>query len=341
MGGASTTGDDGASSATGTGGTATIDCGSPGVVTVDAGLLCVDGRAFHVRGVNWNPVPRGGSHPGDLDYAGFADQDIALMAAAGINALRTYEPLTDTTVLDKLHAAGIHVLNSVYVYGADEPEVVLDRISGIREHAAILMWVLGNEWNYNGLYVDHPHEEAMSRINSAASLLQASDDAHPVATIYGELPSAETIDAMPDIDVWGINSYRGLSFGDLFSAYAALGGPPMFLGEYGADAYNATIGAYDPESQAEAVDALTREIAEQSLATGGEGPCVGGLVFEWADEWWKDSAGSLDVQDVGGIAPGGGPHPDQTFNEEWWGLVDIERNPRPAYDALTRVFAEL
>lgn len=346
-GGDGTMGDGGSQSTGGAGGGmggsggSTIECGSAGVITVDAGRLCVDGRAFHIRGVNWNPIPKGGAHPQDLDYAGFADQDIALMASAGVNAVRTYEPLTDTTVLDKLEAAGIYVLDSVYVYGADDPNVVLDRIAGIQNHGAILMWVLGNEWNYNGLYVDQSHEESMSRINQAAALLQANDETHPVASIYGELPSAETIDAMPDIDVWGINSYRGLSFGDLFSGWSPLSDKPMFLGEYGADAYNANIDAYDPESQAEAVDALTREIAEQSLAAGGDGPSIGGLVFEWADEWWKDGEGSPDVQDVGGIAPGGGPYPDQTFNEEWWGLVDIDRNPRPAYDALANVFASL
>ena len=30
------------------------------------------------------------------------------------------------------------------------------------------MWSLGNEWNYNGLYVDLPHAECIERIDAAA-----------------------------------------------------------------------------------------------------------------------------------------------------------------------------
>ena len=79
--------------------------------------------------------------------------------------------------------------------------------------------------------------------------------------------------------------------------------------------------------QAHATTALAAEIAARPDA------CVGGIIFELADEWWKDQAGAPDVHDVGGIAPGSGPPPDDVFNEEWWGLVDVNRTPRLAYYA--------
>jgi hypothetical protein len=303
-------------------------------VTIDGPRVLLGGRAFHIRGVCWNPVPKGKTHPAGLDFAGFAERDIPLMQQAGINVVRTYEPLTNVAVLDKLQAAGIYVLDSVYVYGGDAASVVTARVTPIKNHPAILMWIVGNEWNYNGLYVDLPQDQALARLNEAAALVRAADPSHPIATVYGELPTAQTIAAMPSIDVWGINSYRGISFGDLFSVWHARSSKPMFLAEYGADAYNATAKKYDPDSQAMAVRALTQELADNSVAFEAAGVTLGGAVFEWADEWWKDNAGSADQHEVGGIAPGGGPYPDQTFNEEWWGLVDIDRQPRPAYDAL-------
>ena len=319
--------------------------GSGGVgtrgIAIDGRRLLVDGVPFHIRGVCWNPVPLGGTHPADLDYAGAVEEDAELMEAIGINVVRTYEPLTERGVLDTLQEHGIRVLNSVYVYGGDAASVVTARVNSVADHPAILGWVLGNEWNYNGLYVDLSHADALARLNEAATLIRAADTTHPIITVYGEVPTVATIDAMPQVDIWGINAYRGISFGDLFDVWAERSEKPMFLGEYGADAYNANTDAYDPASQAMAVRALTEEIAEHGSAFETNGVAVGGTIFEWSDEWWKDTSGSADEQDIGGIAPGGGPFPDSTFNEEWWGLVEVDRTPRAAYTALGEVFEAL
>jgi len=326
--------------------------GSPGEAPVtpvlpDGGLGLPAGdagaAALVLRGVCWNPVPVGATHPEGLDYAGFAAVDIPLMRDAGFNVVRTYEPLTDRAVLDALWAAGIRVIDSVYPWGGADPQVVTERVRAVKDHPAILYYSLGNEWNYNGLYVGLSHDDALATLNLAARLVKLEDATHPLMTIYGELPSAETIAQMPDIDVWGINAYRGISFGDLFDAWGERSDKPLVVTEYGADAYNANLPGYDPESQAQAAAALTREIltrATAPAANGGGARVLGGTIFEWADEWWKDAAGSPSEQEVGGVAPGGGPYPDQTFNEEWWGLVDVQRAPRPAYESLRGVFAE-
>lgn len=300
--------------------------------------MIVDGQPFRLRGVCWNPVPKGKTHPAGLDFVGLAPTDVPLMMAANVNVVRTYEPITDTKVLDVLWAARIRVLNSVYAYGGDAASVVTARVNAVKSHPAVLLWVIGNEWNYNGLYVDLTPAAAQTRLNEVAALIRAADPSHPIATVYGELPTKAVVDAMPNVDLWGVNAYRGISFGDLFSRWRERSTKPMFLAEFGADAYNATRGAYDPASQAEATEALIRELFAQASDTVVDGVALGGTIFEWADEWWKDADGSLSVHDVGGVAPGGGPHPDQTFNEEWWGIVDIERNPRPAYQALSRAY---
>jgi hypothetical protein len=319
-----------------TGGSGGAGCATPGI-RIDGRRLLVDCAPYHVRGVCWNPVPRGANHPAGLDYDGLAPTDVPLMQEAGINTVRTYEALADTAVLDRLYAAGIRVLSTVYGYGGDAASVVTARVNAVKSHPAILGWVLGNEWNYNGLYTDLSHADSLARINEAAALVRAADTTHPVITVYGELPTVATLDAMPDIDIWGINAYRGIGFGDLFSVWEGRSEKPMFLSEYGADAYNANLPGYDPQSQAEATAALTEALLANSSALTPDGVALGGTIFEWADEWWK--AGNPNTQEAGGVAPGGGPHPDQTFNEEYWGVVDIDRMPRPAYEELQRLYA--
>ncbi len=311
--------------------------GSADVVFRD-GAFERGGEAFPLHAVAWNPVGKGKVHPRDLDFAGFVEQDAPLMKAAGINAVRTYEPIRDARVLDVLYDHGIYVLMTVYPFGGDDVGVVRANMETALGHPAVIMWVVGNEWNYNGLYAGLSFGDTVDRVRDAVDAVRAVDTSRPVSTIYGEVPSRETIRALSNVDVWGINAYRSKTFGDLFDVWASRSDKPMYMGEFGADAWNANTGMEDQEAQAEATRALLEELEANGPESGG--PCLGGAIFEFADEWWKDASGSPDVHDTGGIAPGGGPFPDATFNEEWWGLVTIDRQPRAAYRVVEALWGE-
>ncbi|CAK0809182.1 unnamed protein product [Prorocentrum cordatum] len=304
-------------------------------VRVQGQQLLVDGEPFHIKGVCWNPVPKGGTHPQDLDYRGFVAVDSELMASAGINAVRTYEAINDTEVLDVLWEKGIYVMNTVYSWGGLPEDSAVAKVRAVMHHPAILMWLVGNEWNYNGLYYGLPFEETLAKVSKVVDIIKEVDQGHPVATVHGELPSADTLKALSSVDIWGVNKYSGLTFGDLFDTWSRVSELPMFLGEYGADAYDARAGQPNEAAQAEATSALSAELLSASSAAN-RGPCIGGAVFELADEWWKDGTGSPGEHDVGGVSPGGGPWPDMTFNEEWWGLVRYDGTPRQAFRAYAR-----
>jgi len=298
-------------------------------VTVSGRNLLVNGRPFHMKGICWNPVGKGNVHPQDLDFTGFVDRDSAIMQDAGINTVRPYEPITDRSVLDTFYQRGIYVVNAAYSWGGAPAQSAANAVNAVKDHPAIIMWAVGNEWNYNGLYYGMSFNDARARIAEVVDVIKAADPNHPVSTVYGELPDWNTLNILSRVDVWGINAYRGISMGNLYNDWKYRSPKPMYFGEYGADAWDARFNAPGLTAQADATRELTNEIIRNSAVTGGV--CMGGMIFEFADEWWKDGSGSPNRHDTGGVAPGGGPHPDMTFNEEWWGLLDINRMPRPAF----------
>lgn len=118
------------------------------------GVLLLNGKPFPIRGVNWSPAPKGKTLSG-IDFVGAAKKNIPLMAEAGINAVRTYGPLADKGVLDQLHRAGIYVFTTVYTVGSKDVSVVTSKVAAVRDHPAIAVYLLGNEWNLDRLYTDH------------------------------------------------------------------------------------------------------------------------------------------------------------------------------------------
>ncbi|WP_218109944.1 glycoside hydrolase family 2 TIM barrel-domain containing protein [Oligoflexus tunisiensis] len=310
--------------------------------------LLVNGRPMTMRAVCWNPVRPGGQHPEGLIFRNPSaadllqiEQDFQMMKALGVNTIRTYEPILDDRVLALVQKHQLHMIVPVFHYFATDMVEVISRVQKLKNHPGTLLWEIGNEWNYNQFYsvgTSTPlgMDAAKSLVKKVISTIRGVDQRLPIATVHGELPSRELIEELSGIDIWGLNIYSGLSFGTRFQTWRTLTDKPMYLGEYGADAMNRTV--VDEASQSKAVVALTQEIEQHLSSRSADNVSIGGAVFEWNDEWWKDKQGSADRQDPGGSAPGSGPYPDNVFNEEWWGLVTIDRKPRPVYQELKKLW---
>jgi hypothetical protein len=295
---------------------------------------------FDIRGISWSPSAPGQGAPNGATFTTWVPTDAPLMKAANINTVKTYGPIA-RPVLDVLLQNGIVAIVNVLARSSDNYAAT---VTNLRDHPAILMWLVGNEWNRNSLYGTCVADACFTRVNDVAADIKRLDPNHPVATSFaptGEVPTQSDVSRLGAVDVWGLNVYSQPGFFGRFTAWLTLNTQlaamkPFFMSEYGADAYNNLIPAPDEAAQAMALTRQTQEIRAQLSARNPALPCLGGTPFEWNDEWWK--SGASGTQDAGGFA-NGGVAPDQFGNEEWWGVVDIERRPRQAYTALQTLYS--
>jgi hypothetical protein len=159
---------------------------------------------------------------------------------------------------------------------------------------------------------------------------------HPVATAHGELPDSLALASCPALEIWGMNVYRGDKPATIFYEWAEISGKPMYLSEAGADSYM-TIAqdgyeqGVNEKAQADAVSNILVEVfANQEI-------CSGVALFAFMDELWK--AGNNDSYDSGGWAPNsfGVPY-DGAPNEEYWGILDIDRNKKEAFNVVKEIY---
>ena len=307
-------------------------CAPRSGVWLENGLLQTAEGAHPIKGVCYHPVAIG-SDARSFETLG---TDLELMREMGANTLRVYEPIADEAVLDAISAAGLRV---VIGFGYNQEGVYdilsgtyLDYVKRFKSHPAILFWELGNEYNYHPEWFGGSLDTWYDALREAAAAIQAEDAHHPVATAHGEVPEAELIEALSDIDLWGLNVYRWDESHSAIADFAERSDKPVYFSELGADSYMtvAKLGyeAGDNErAQADATEKMLGNILTESPRAAGV------AVFSFTDGWWK--AGQPDRQDVGGWAPGSSGVPyDGTANEEYWGLVDAHRHPKAAFEVV-------
>ena len=316
------------------------------------------------------------------------DAEMPLLKNMGVNAIRVYVGIQPKWIKYIYENYGIYTmlnhsfgrygltLNGNWVPNTDygnplAQELLLKEVTDlVKEYQntpGLLLYLLGNENNY-GLFwkgaetEDIPFDKRESTVgakalyklfNKAVLSMKEINNAHPVAICNGDLLFLDIIAAeCKDIDILGLNMYRGASFGDAFQKTKEVLNKPILFTEFGSDAFNARTNKEDQQAQAYYLINNWKEIYENAAGVGKVGNCIGGFTFMFSDGWWKNKqTEDLDIHDNHASWINGGYLNDyvpgiNNMNEEWYGIcakgATDERGhyllyPRAAYYSLQQV----
>jgi hypothetical protein len=308
------------------------------IVTTNGRQILVNDSPYFIKGICYHPVPKGSD---DRSFETI-DTDLALMIEAGINTLRVYAPIDDINVLDKIDAAGLKVILGFGYNQGGKFDILsgsfIDYVNTYKNHNAILLWELGNEYNYHPEWFEGEIKNWYNAMNKAAQIIHENDLSHPVTTAHGELPDSLALSLSKNIDVWGMNVYRWDNPTSIFSQWSAVSKKPMYLSEAGGDSYMTISRDEYEEGYNEKAQANANKNILNSVFNATE-ICSGVAMFSFTDGWWK--AGNNETQDPGGWAPNSSGVPyDGSPNEEYWGMVDIKRNKKMTFDVIKNKYMD-
>jgi len=306
--------------------------------------------------------------PDDIIKAGL-DTEMGLLKNMNVNVIRQYTGVPKKWVTYIYEKYGIYTLlnhtfgrygltiNGVWtpvtIYSDEKTQELLvsemmQLVEDYKDVPGILMYMMGNENNY-GLFwqgaetEDFPEGEEQKRavgekrgrpmyrlMNEVAKKMKAMDTNHPVAICNGDVLFIDIIaEECKDVDVYGTNTYRGESFGDLFQVVKDQLDMPVMFTEFGADAYNALAQKEDQYWQAHYNLLNWEEIYKNAAGLGKVGNSIGGFTFQFSDGWWKlgfDDRKDADTHQTGASWSNGGYYHDtkdgsNNMNEEWFGIT--------------------
>ena len=285
-----------------------------------------------MKGICYHPVEIGKTKRNFINL----EEDLLLMQEAGINTVRVYEPIDDIAVLDQFKKAGIKVVISFGYNQQGKFDIVsgtfINYIRKYKNHDAILMWELGNEYNYNPQWFGGDINNWYKSMELVSQIIQIEDPTRLVSSAHGDLPSKDALKIASSINIWGMNVYRWDEPASIFEEWKKLSKKPMYFAEIGADSFmTKSTSKYDKGENQQAQADANKKIINDVLNNSDKN--VGSFVFQFTDGLWK--AGNPSEQDTGGSAPNSDGTPyDGTANEEYWGIVDIHRNKKITFDVI-------
>ena len=360
-------------------------------LTVNGEKFMINGMNWDYIPIGTNVVDANLFKKSDDIIKAALDSEMSLLKNMGVNAIRQYTGVPAKWITYIYKNYGIYTIlnhsfgrygltiNGVWtpvtIYSeAKTQELLLSEIDKLvkdyKNTPGLLMYLLGNENNYGLFWAgaeteDFPDSEEEKKfigesrgrpmyklMNEAAKKMKAMDASHPVAICNGDVLFIDIIaEECKDVDIYGVNSYRGASFTDMFQVVKEKLNIPIMFTEFGADAFNAIENKEDQSAQAYYMVSNWREIYENAAGLGKANNSIGGFTFQFSDGWWKfgfDDRKNADKHDNNASWSNGGYGRDfilgkNNMNEEWFGVCAkgptdprglYELYPRAAYYAL-------
>ncbi|MCM8779599.1 MAG: tetratricopeptide repeat protein, partial [Candidatus Omnitrophica bacterium] len=270
--------------------------------------------------------------------------DFRLMKDMGINVIRIYKQpfeINKKLLLDLYKKYGIMVIlgdflgkyalgsGASWYEGTDYTnpehkkkmlESVIQMVTEFKDEPYILFWLLGNENVYGvACNADKNPKAFFIFASEVAREIKKIDKNHPVAVASGDVVALDKFaEYAKDVDIFGSNVYRGESFGYFWQQVKDETDKPAFITEYGCPAYVAGMSEEEAEiAQAEYLKNNWEDIKDNLAFGPGAGNALGGVLYEWMDEWWK--AYEPARHDTKGLFAG--PFPGGYMYEEWLGII--------------------
>ncbi|MEM7283121.1 MAG: hypothetical protein AAF438_16005, partial [Pseudomonadota bacterium] len=316
------------------------------------------------------------------------DYEFGLMKDAGVNAIRSFTMIPPKWVTYIYREHGImSVINPLmgrYGYTiagrwvpftdySDEltrATLLEDSLAVVEQYnnvPGVLMFAFGNESNYGlswssfeieNLPVGEQNTAKARFLYSLWNEVMAAGKKiapnYPFSIVNGDIQYLDLIvELCTDMDVLGVNAYRGPTFTDMWKEVDEKLDLPIVFYEFGSDAFNAREFQEDQASQAKILKSQWQEMYNKAAGNGEEGNAIGGFVFEWRDEWWKYlQIERLDIQDTNASWSNEAYQFDwaegeNNMNEEWFGIMALgtqnsdgvyTARARMAYDVLQEIW---
>ncbi|MDD5194733.1 MAG: hypothetical protein PHQ96_03530 [Candidatus Omnitrophica bacterium] len=348
---------------------------------------------------NPTPIGKGYDYDFFADPAKPWLADGKLMKELGINCVRLYTVSKDiektrSFIRDMYEKFGIYTIVGDWLglwetpaanyaddaFKAKTKERVLATVSALKDEKGVLMWILGNEndytfsgnvrfWTSPEIDKLEPGRRAVKRaeiyyafVEDLTIAIKNIDTIHPVALGSGEINFLRVAaNYCKSIDALAIIFYRGKTFSNVFNSIRTLFDKPILISEFGCDSFDAFQEKDDEDVQAQYLLSQWKDLYANTICSGNkEGNCLGGVMFEWTDEWWKHNEGYSEDWAVhnkeAGWSQGAYTFDNRAkdglnMNEEWFGILSIseevdaaginKRVPKKAFSVLKAYFSSL